>query len=138
MLIGVVGWVLYLVIAAGLSKMLHPSLEAMRGLEAMLPKVAVERAVWAAFALTAGVCEEIVYRGYLLRQFRALTGSTFAALILQALCYSVVHLVLPIPMVIGVGVLGLLLGGVAVWQKSLVPCMVLHVGVGLAAMVQPG
>ncbi len=104
----------------------------------MLPKAPVERVLWAGFALSAGICEEVVYRGYLLRQFRALTGSTLAAFVLQALCYSVVHLVLPIQMLVGVGVLGLLLGGLAVWQKSLVPGMVLHVGVGLAALVQPG
>lgn len=138
LLIRVVGWILYLAIGAGLSRMLHPSLEALRGLQAMLPKVPVERAVWAAFALTAGVCEEVVYRGYLLRQFRALTGNTFAALVLQAVSYGAVHLVLPIQMVVGVVVLGLLLGGLAAWQKSLVPGMVLHVGVGLAALVQPG
>jgi membrane protease YdiL (CAAX protease family) len=136
--IGVAGWILYLAVGAGLSSVFHPSPEALRGLQAMLPKAPVERALWAAFALTAGVCEEVVYRGYLLRQFRALTGNTFVALILQALCYSVVHLVLPIQMLAGVAVLGLLLGGLAVWQKSLVPGMILHVGVGLAALAQPG
>lgn len=136
--IGVAGWIAYLAIGAGLSAMLHPSLEALRGLQAMLPKTTGERALWAAFALTAGICEEIAYRGYLLRQFRALTGSTLAALILQTLGYSVVHLSLPIQFLPGVAVLGLLLGGLAVWQKSLVPGMVLHVAVGLAALIQPG
>jgi membrane protease YdiL (CAAX protease family) len=136
--IGVAAWILYLALGAGLSNLLHPSPEALRGLQAMLPKAPVERMGWAAFAFTAGVCEEVVYRGYLLRQLRALTGNTFAALILQALCYSVVHLVLPIQMLVGVFALGLLLGVLAVWQKSLVPGMILHVGVGLAALVQPG
>jgi uncharacterized protein len=136
--IGVAGFVLYLAVGTGLSRMLQPSPEALRGLQAMLPKAPVETVLWAGFALSAGICEEVVYRGYLLRQFRALTGSTLAALVLQALCYSVFHLVLPIQMLVGVGVLGLLLGGLAVWQKSLVPGMVLHVGVGLAALVQSG
>lgn len=136
--IGVSGWFLYVALGAGLSNLLHPSPEALYGLQAMLPKAPVERAMWAAFAFTAGVCEEIVYRGYLLRQLRALTGNTFAALILQALCYSVVHLVLPVQMLVGVVALGLLLGVLAVWQKSLVPGMILHVGVGLTALVQPG
>ena len=136
--IGVTGWIVYLAIGAGLSAMLHPSPEALRSMQAMLPKTSSERALWAAFALTAGVCEEIVYRGYLLRQFRALTGSTFAALILQALGYCVVHLALPIQFLAAVAALGLLLGGLAVWQKSLVPGMILHVAVGLAALIQPG
>lgn len=135
--IGIAGWITYLALGAGLSKVFHPSLEALRGLQAMLPHSTVERAMWAAFAVTAGVCEEVVYRGYLLRQFQAWTGSTFAALVLQALCYSLVHVILPLQMLAGVIVLGLLLGGLAVWQKSLVPGMILHVGVGLAVLLQP-
>jgi membrane protease YdiL (CAAX protease family) len=104
----------------------------------MLPHTTPERTLWVAFALTAGVCEEVVYRGYLLQQFRALTGSTLAALVLQTVCYTLTHLALPPQMLIGVVVLGLLLGGLAVWQKSLVPGMILHVGVGLVAMISPG
>ncbi len=136
--IGVAGWIVYLAIGAGLSGILHPSLEALRGLQAMLPKTPGERILWAGFAMGAGMGEEVVYRGYLLRQFRALTGSTLAALILQALCYGAVHLALPVQWLAGVLVLGLLLGGLAIWQKSLVPGMILHVGVGLAALIQPG
>ena len=136
--VGIAGWIAYLAISAGLSSMLHPSSEALRGLQAMLPQTPLERTLWAAFALSAGVCEEIVYRGYLLRQFSALTGSTLAALVLQAVCYSFIHLALPVEMLVGVVVLGLLLGGLAVWQKSLVPGMILHVGVGLVALVRPG
>ena len=117
--------------------MLRPSVEALHGLQAMLPQSPVERTLWVAFAATAGICEEVVYRGYLLRQFRALTSSTFAALVLQAICYSLAHLTLPMQMLAGVMVLGLLLGGIAVWQKSLVPGMILHVGVGLVALLQP-
>lgn len=136
--IGVAGFILYTAIGAGLSRILQPSTEALRGLQAMLPHTPVERLFWAAFALAAGVCEEVVYRGYLLRQFRSLTRSSIAALILQALCYALVHLALPIEMLVGVAMLGLLLGAIALWQKSLVPGMILHVAVGLVAMVQPG
>ena len=136
--IGFAGWVAYLAMGAGLSKILLPSLEALRGLAAMLPHSPAERALWVAFAGTAGVCEEIVYRGYLMRQFQALTANTSIAVVLQALCHALVHLVLPLQMLAGILILGLLLGGLAVWQKSLVPGMIVHVGVGLAALFQPG
>jgi CAAX protease family protein len=136
--IGAAGWIAYLAIGAGLSKFFHPNPAALLGLQSMFPHSPMERMMWAAFAVTAGVCEEVVYRGYLLRQFRALTGNTFAAVVLQALCYGLVHLVLPVQSLAGVVVLGLLLGGLAVWQKSLVPGMILHTGVGLIVLVQPG
>jgi membrane protease YdiL (CAAX protease family) len=100
----------------------------------MLPHTSQERVLWIGFALTAAVCEEIVYRGYLLSQFRAVTGSTLAAVVLQAAAYGAAHLALPIEMVASVGMLGLLLGLIAAWQKSLVSAMILHAGTGLMAI----
>ena len=135
--VGIAGFILYMAIGAGLSKILQPSGEALRGLQAMLPHTTVERWFWTAFALSVGVGEEVVYRGYLMTQFRSLTHSTIAAVTLQALCYALIHLALPVEILAGVAILGLLLGAIALWQKSLVPGMVLHVAVGLMAMVRP-
>lgn len=132
--IGIAGWVAWMVISSGLGTVLRPDTEQLRGLQAMFPKTTLERILWVGFALTAGFCEELVYRGYLLKQFRAIIDSTLAAIVLQALVYGLAHLVLPAQMVISVGLLGVLLGVLAVWQRSLVPGMILHVGVGLAAI----
>ena len=41
-------------------------------------------------------------------------------------------------MIASVALLGLYLGALAVWQKSLVPGMIAHVGIGLAAVATPG
>jgi uncharacterized protein len=129
----------WMVISAALSASLRPSAADLRGLMAMLPKSAMERALWILFSLSAGLCEEIAYRGYLLRQFQAWSGSAGIALVLQAVVYALAHLALPIEMVISVALLGLLLGGIAVWQKSLAPGMVVHAAVGvLAALTPPG
>jgi membrane protease YdiL (CAAX protease family) len=38
------------------------------------PKTAGELAAWLALATTGGFCEELIFRGYLERQFRAWTG----------------------------------------------------------------
>jgi len=42
-------------------------------------------------AISAGVCEEIVFRGYLQRQFRAVSGSAAVAVLLQAVVLGVPH-----------------------------------------------
>ncbi|HET6669906.1 MAG TPA: type II CAAX endopeptidase family protein [Pyrinomonadaceae bacterium] len=136
--IGIAAWVAWMVIGSGLATVLRPDAEQLRSLQAMFPKTPLERGLWVGFALTAGLCEELVYRGYLLKQFKAVTGSTLAAVVLQALVYGLAHLVLPAQMVVSVGLLGVLLGVLAVWQRSLVPGMILHVGVGLAALAVPG
>jgi len=132
--IGIAAWLAWMAIGSGLGAVLRPDAEQLRGIQAMLPQAPFERVLWVGFALTAALCEELVYRGYLLKQFKALTDSTLAAIVLQALVYGLVHLVLPAQMAVSVGLLGVLLGALAVWQRSLVPGIILHVGVGLAAM----
>ena len=136
--IGIAAWVAWTIIGSGLGTILRPDTQQLRGLQAMFPKTPLEKVLWVGFALTAGFCEELLYRGYLLKQFRAVTDSTLAAIVLQALVYGLAHLVLPAQMIVSVGLLGVLLGVLAVWQKSLVPGMILHVGVGLAVMAVPG
>lgn len=137
-MVGVAGFIFWLVLGAALGTILHPSPEQLRGLQAMLPQAPLETVLWIGFAFSASFCEEIVYRGYLIRQFRALTGSTLVAIFLQAAVYGLAHLALPIAMVVPVGLLGLGLGTLAVWQESLVPCMILHAGTGLIALVASG
>jgi membrane protease YdiL (CAAX protease family) len=101
----------------------------------MLPRTALEIAAWVAFALSAGLCEEVVYRGYLFSQCLAGTRSSLAAVVIQAAVYALAHLALPMEMIIPIFLLGLLLGGLAMWQKSLLPGMMLHGGVGLLAVL---
>lgn len=132
--VGVGGFISWLVLGAGLGAILRPSAEQLRGLQSMLPQTPQERLLWIGFVLSAAFCEEVVYRGYLFRQFRAVTGSALAAVVLQAAAYGAAHLALPIEMVASVGLLGLLLGAIAVWRKSLVPVMILHAGTGLMAI----
>ena len=90
--------------------------------------------MWAVCASGASLCEEVVYRGYLLRQFRAATGTLAAAIPLQALVYVLAHLVLPLQMLLPIGVLGLFLGAIAAWQRSLVPGMIVHSGIAPLAL----
>ena len=130
--VGAAGWLVHSVIGALLSKLFVPSPEDLRGLQAMLPHSLAERALWAVFAVCVGVCEELIYRGYLLQQFRSWRRSPVVAIALQTLSYALVHLALPPQMLAGVAILGLLLGCLAVWQRSVLPGMILHVGVGLA------
>ena len=44
--------------------------------DSLLPKSLLEIVVWIATCITAGICEEMAFRGYLQRQFHALTGSS--------------------------------------------------------------
>jgi hypothetical protein len=50
----------------------------------MTPHTALERCVSIAVAISAGFCEEFIFRGYLQEQCRGLTGSAAAGVVLQA------------------------------------------------------
>ena len=95
---------------------------------ALLPKTPPEIAAWVALSLSAGFCEEAIFRGYLQRQFRAITGSAAAAVLLQAVIFGVSHGYQGLRNVLAITVLGVVYGAIALWRRSLKPTMILHAG----------
>ena len=100
--------------------------ETPKAVENMLPRGGAEIAVWILLSLSAGFCEEVVYRGYLQRQLQALTGSGLAAVALQAVIFGVSHGYQGVRNVLFITVYGALFGALALWRRSLKPGMILH------------
>lgn len=117
-------WILWLSIQVGVSRVL-PGNSSNSALE-LLPKTALEVALWIATSLSAGFCEEVAFRGYFQRQFEAMTGSSLLAIILQAILFGMAHGYEGLAAVVMIVVFGLLFGVLAYWRKSLLPGMVLH------------
>ncbi len=92
----------------------------------LLPKSGLELALWLVLSATAGFCEEIMFRGYLQRQFRAATHSTAAAIVLQAVVFGIAHAYQGGRRIILIAVYGALFGMLAAWRKSLRPGMIGH------------
>ncbi len=118
-------------VGAAIGAILRLSPEELQALQQLLPKSSLEKSYWIAVSLTGGFCEEVLYRGYLFKQARAVTGSLAVALVFQAGMYAIAHVTLPLKIVASVSVLGLFLGGLASWRKSLVPGMIAHSGISL-------
>ncbi len=70
-------------------------------------------------AISAGVCEEIVFCGYLQRQFRALSGSAVIAVLLQAMVFGASHAYQGVRLASMVVLYELLFGVLAVWPVTL-------------------
>jgi membrane protease YdiL (CAAX protease family) len=100
--------------------------EAARQLGELLPKTGFELALWLLLSATAGLCEEIMFRGYLQKQFRAATRSTTAAIVLQAVVFGIAHAYQGARRIILIAVFGALFGMLAAWRKSLRPGMIAH------------
>jgi membrane protease YdiL (CAAX protease family) len=75
--------------------------------------------VWVVLSLSAGICEEIVFRGYLQRQLAALSGSTSLAILGQAVMFGIAHGYEGIAAVIRIVVYGLALGVLAQWRGNI-------------------
>ncbi|HYM12233.1 MAG TPA: CPBP family intramembrane glutamic endopeptidase [Bryobacterales bacterium] len=97
-----------------------------KSIDVLLPKGATEVALWFALSASAGVCEEIVFRGYFQKQFRALTGSVAAAVLLQAIVFGAAHAYQGLKQVSVITVLGVLYGLLAEWCRTLRPGMLAH------------
>ena len=76
-----------------------------------------------AFAVAPAICEEIVFRGFLLSGFRH-TGRARLAILLSALTFGLMHMVPQ--QVFNAALLGVVLGIIAVRSRSLWPCIAFH------------
>lgn len=92
----------------------------------IVPHAARELPLWTALAISAGFCEEFIFRGYLQEQCKRLTGSVAAAVAIQALFFGLGHGYQGWPLMVTIFCLGLTFGIAAAWRKSLAPTMLAH------------
>lgn len=97
-------------------------------LQTLLPRRALEILLWIGVSISAGICEEFVFRGYFQKQFEALTHRVWVALFLQAVLFGISHGYQGIGACVRIAVFGALYGSLALWRKSLRPGMMAHAG----------
>ena len=97
-----------------------------KNIDILLPQTILEILLWMGVSVSAGICEEIVYRGYLQGQILALSGSPVIAVLAQGLIFGVGHVYQGAKQVVVITVLGLLYGLLAWWRKTLRPGIVSH------------
>jgi membrane protease YdiL (CAAX protease family) len=107
---------------------LNNSLDRVRRL---LPKNRTERAVWIVVSLTAGVCEEVLYRGWLLSLFAATLGSVWLGLLISSILFGFAHAYQGRPAILGTGAIGAVFGFLFIFSGSLIPGQVLHAAMDL-------
>jgi len=97
-----------------------------RAVKMLLPRTAAEMVSYVALCVTAGFCEEFLFRGYLQRQFLAWSGSVEAAVALQAVVFGIGHLYQGWKGALTITLYGAMFGILAVIRKSLRPGMIQH------------
>ncbi|MGD0800793.1 MAG: type II CAAX endopeptidase family protein [Terracidiphilus sp.] len=112
------------VLGSLLARLGHPSQG--EALQNLLPRTGLEIVVFLLLALTAGICEETIFRGYLQRQFKAWSRNGAVGIVAQGVVFGVCHAYQGSTMIIIISVYGVLFGLLAAWRKSLRPGMIAH------------
>jgi membrane protease YdiL (CAAX protease family) len=117
-------WVLWEGAAYGVNWLLGPS--SAKTVDSLLPQSMLEILIWIGASLTAGICEEMVFRGYVQRQLHALSGSVVVAVLGQGLVFGLFHSYQGWKNVVVISVLGVLYGALAAWRGNLRVNIVTH------------
>ncbi len=104
---------------------------------ALLPQLRSERILFAGVALSAGVCEELLFRGFGLRFFAHFGLAGFTLLLVAAAAFGLLHLYQGVAGVLATFVVGLLLSAVYIATANLIVPIVLHALIDLRPLTLP-
>lgn len=97
------------------------------------PRTPLERGLWVAISLSAGVFEEVAYRGVMFWVVQQLTGSTGASVAICALAFGLGHLVQGAKAALFVTGIGAGFHGLVLATGSLYPAIAAHIVFDLIA-----
>ena len=100
----------------------------------LLPQTAMEMSLWVVLSIVAGISEEAIYRGYLQRQFTALTQSVPAGVLISAAIFGGVHAYQGWSRAVVIAISAILFGALAQWRGTVRPGMFAH---GLQDAIAP-
>jgi uncharacterized protein len=99
----------------------------------LVPESATERRLFVGVSVTAGVCEEIVFRGFLIPTLLLATGSLPLALLLSSGVFGVVHAYQQPTGAVRAALLGALLAAPLLLHGSIYPAIIAHACIDVIA-----
>jgi membrane protease YdiL (CAAX protease family) len=97
-----------------------------KAIEYLIPQTSLELFIWMALSITAGTCEEAIYRGYLQRQFIGLTHNVCAGILLSGAAFAAAHAYQGLQRAVVIGVSAVVFGLFAQWRGTVRPGMFAH------------
>lgn len=92
----------------------------------ILPRTNTERVFWIILSITAGICEETGFRGYVLTKLNLFLNNWYFTVAISSLCFGLGHFYQGIGGIILTGTYGLLFCLLFIWRKSLIPGIFAH------------
>jgi membrane protease YdiL (CAAX protease family) len=103
--------------------------------ERILPRSTIELLLFLALAITAGLCEEFLYRGFAMAVLAKLGSSPWAAVLISSILFGLAHLYQGRGGLFSTLVIGTVFGTCRIAYNSLVPAIFWHSAVDLVAGV---
>jgi membrane protease YdiL (CAAX protease family) len=97
-----------------------------KNLGPMAPHTYLEAGLFVLLSICAGLFEEIIFRGYLQRQFGALGRNAIAGIVASGIVFGLAHGYQGRRMMVVIGIYGIFFGILAHLRKSLRPGMMAH------------
>lgn len=117
--VGILQYALGMVSKQGLSDKLGK-------LQPLAPQSVKELMFFLVLAIMAGIAEEIVFRGYLQKQFAAWFRNVPAGIIVSALLFGAAHGYQGLKLMLVIAAMGAVFGIVAARRRSVIPGMIAH------------
>src|SRR5580658_7966188 len=92
----------------------------------LAPVTGWEMVLFLILSVSAGICEELVFRGYLQQQFARMGGSVWAGVVLSALVFGGAHGYEGVAGVLLICAYGAMFGVLALWRRGLRTGMIAH------------
>jgi membrane protease YdiL (CAAX protease family) len=92
----------------------------------LMPKTTLERIFWIILAASAGISEEICFRGFVITRLGRLTGSVWPGAIIGAIAFGASHSYQGIGGIVLIGLYGFMFSLLFLARGTLVPCIVAH------------
>jgi membrane protease YdiL (CAAX protease family) len=92
----------------------------------ILPRTKIEKLIWTILSITAGICEETGFRGYVLTKLNLFLNNWYLTIAISSLCFGLGHFYQGLGGIILTGTYGLLFCFLFIWRKSLIPGIFAH------------
>jgi membrane protease YdiL (CAAX protease family) len=99
-----------------------------QGIEIFVPRTPAEFRTFVAVSVTAGACEEFLFRGFLIAVLAAFIPAWLGAVV-SAVFFGFAHSYQGGKGIVSTGVVGLVMGLLYVWAGSLLPVVLLHIAI---------
>jgi membrane protease YdiL (CAAX protease family) len=99
------------------------------------PFTLAERCLFVFMAISAGFCEEVVYRGFAIESLKGRGWRTWSAIIAGTIAFIFIHGITALFIFPLLFVVGLFYSGLYLWRKSLTPGIYLHASFNVMAVM---